>query len=177
MYTDHHNGKLIRFKVREREYVESNQKFLEVKSKTGKGRIRKSRINGSYSDQESFSGFVGEHTPYDPGNLSMTLVNRYNRFTLIDHQMMERVTMDFNLSFNGNKKQAKLNELAVIEVKQHVTNRYSMVFQVLRKLSVKPANISKYCLGISLVNPNVKINNFKKTIIMIKKISHVECSA
>lgn len=177
MYTDHHNGKLIRFKVREREYVESNQKFLEVKSKTGKGRIRKSRINGSYSDQESFSGFVFEHTPYDPGNLSMTLVNHYNRFTLIDHQMTERVTMDFNLSFNGNKKQANLNELAVIEVKQHVTNRYSMVFQVLRKLSVKPATISKYCLGISLVNPDVKINNFKKTIIMIKKICHVECSA
>ncbi|MFO7371399.1 MAG: polyphosphate polymerase domain-containing protein [Bacteroidales bacterium] len=177
MYTDHHNGKLNRFKVREREYVESNQKFLEVKLKIGKGRIRKSRINGSYSDQESFSGFVGEHTPYDPGNLSLTLVNRYNRFTLIDHNMTERVTMDFNLSFDGNNKQAKLNELAVIEVKQHVTNRHSMVFQVLRKLSVKPVAISKYCLGISLINQDVKINNFKKTIIMIKRISHVEYSA
>jgi hypothetical protein len=177
MYSDHHNGKLNRFKVREREYVESNQKFLEVKFKTGKGRIRKNRINGSFSDQESFSGFVGEHTPYDPGDLILTLINRYNRFTLIDHNLSERVTVDFNLSFTGDKKQAKLGELAVIEVKQHLANRRSMIFQVMRNLSVKPAAISKYCLGISLVNQDAKINNFKKTIIMIKKISHVELSA
>jgi hypothetical protein len=52
-----------------------------------------------------------------------------------------------------------------------------MIFQVMRNLSVKPAAISKYCLGISLVNQDAKINNFKKTIIMIKKISHVELSA
>ena len=177
MYSDHHKGKMNRFKVREREYIESNQKFLEVKFKTSKGRIRKNRINGSYSDQESFMEFVGEHTPYDPGNLSLTLVNHYNRFTLVDPNLTERVTVDFNLSFIGNNKQAKLDELAIIEVKQIITNRRSMVFQVMRNLSVKPASISKYCLGVSLVNQDVKFNNFKKTIIMIKKISHVELSA
>lgn len=177
MYSDHHNGKLNRFKVREREYIESNQKFLEVKFKTGKGRIRKNRINGSYSDQESFIEFVGEHTPYDPGNLSLALMNHYNRFTLIDHHLTERITIDFNLSFSRNHKKARLNELAIIEVKQNISSRRSFVFQVLRNMSVKPVSISKYCLGISLLNPDVKFNNFKKTIIMIKKISHVELSA
>ena len=127
--------------------------------------------------RQSFSGFVSEHTPYNPENLSLTLINRYNRFTLVDLNMTERVTVDFNLSFNGNKKQAKLNELVIIEVKQNVINRHSMIFQILRSLSVKPATISKYCLGISMVNQDVKINNFKKTIIMINKLSHVEVSA
>ena len=38
MYTNHHNGKLNRYKVRVRKYVSTQQKFLEVKFKNNKRR-------------------------------------------------------------------------------------------------------------------------------------------
>ena len=42
-YSDHHNGRTNRFKVRIRKYVESNLLFLEIKHKY-KGRTNKKRI-------------------------------------------------------------------------------------------------------------------------------------
>ena len=43
-YLDHHNGRVLRSKVRFREYVDSGICFLEVKRKTGRGRTDKVRM-------------------------------------------------------------------------------------------------------------------------------------
>jgi len=177
MFCDHHNGKLNRFKVRQREYLESNLSFLEVKFRSNKGRVIKDRIESAYSDQESFIGFVHKHTPYDPEALNLTLINRFSRFTLVDKVLRERVTVDFNLTFTDNVHNMKLGRLVIIEVKQNLADRQSAIFKVLKKHAIRPVSISKYCLGISILNKNAKFNNFKKTILMIKKISHVELSA
>ncbi|MBK7667231.1 MAG: VTC domain-containing protein [Sphingobacteriaceae bacterium] len=44
LYLKHHNGKLNRYKIRHRTYVESKLGFLEVKFKNNKGRTIKVRI-------------------------------------------------------------------------------------------------------------------------------------
>ena len=43
-YTWHHNGKLDRYKVRKRMYVDTGVAYLEVKHKTNKGKTKKKRI-------------------------------------------------------------------------------------------------------------------------------------
>ena len=43
-YLEHHNGLRPRYKVRFREYVDTNVFFLEIKRKTNSGRTRKSRM-------------------------------------------------------------------------------------------------------------------------------------
>jgi hypothetical protein len=177
MFFDHHNGKLNRFKIRQREYLESNLSFLEVKFKSNKGRVIKDRIERSYSDQNAFSGFINKHTPYNPEDLSLTIINRFNRFTLVDKCMRERVTIDFNLAFADNMHDLLLHGLVIIEVKQNKTDKQSEIFNVLKSNVIRPASISKYCLGMSMLNQNTKINNFKKTILVINKLSHVELSA
>lgn len=177
MFFDHHNGKLNRFKIRQREYVESNLRFLEVKFKSNKGRVTKDRIISDHHNQESFYGFINKYTPYDPQNLNLTLVNRFNRLTLVDKDLSERVTIDFNLSFSNKVHQVRLKGLVIIEIKQNRTNYQSAAYSVLKSHALRPASISKYCIGISMLNKNTKFNNFKKTILMIKKISHVELSA
>ena len=48
MFTDHHNGKLNRFKIRHREYVESNLEFLEIKFKNNKGKTLKKRVESPH---------------------------------------------------------------------------------------------------------------------------------
>lgn len=177
MFFDHHNGKLNRYKIRQRKYIESNLNFLEMKFKNNKGRVIKERIVRSANDQSDFTGFVRKHTPYDPHELSLTVFNHFNRFTLVDKQMRERVTVDFNLSFSNKIQHIRLNGLVIIEIKQNREDKSSVVYDILKRNSFRPVSISKYCLGVTLLNSNSKSNNFKKTLLMINKLSHVELSA
>ncbi len=177
MYTDHHNGKLNRFKIRQREYVESNIRFVEVKYKSNKGRVIKDRIEKSCKDQVAFKGFISSHTPYDPNALSVILTNRFNRLTLVNLKLQERVTLDFNLSFTDENHMARLNGLAIIEIKQNRLNMQSPVFKSLKECCIRRQSMSKYCIGVSLLNRHYKLNNFKKTVNLINQLSHVEISA
>lgn len=177
MYIDHHNGKLNRFKIRQREYVESNIRFVEVKYKSNKGRVIKDRIEKSYKDQVAFKGFIGSHTPYDPNELSVILTNRFNRITLVNLKLKERVTLDFNLSFTDEHQMARLNGLAIIEIKQNRLNMHSPVFKSLKECCIRRQSMSKYCIGVSLLHRHYKYNNFKRTVNLINQLSHVELSA
>ena len=177
MFSDHHNGKQNRYKIRQRAYIESDIRFIEVKFKSNKGRVIKDRIEKTYQDRKDFFGFVKKYTPYDPDSLQIILSNRFNRFTMVDNSFKERVTVDFNLSFSDNKQIAGLNGLVIIEVKQNKNSRQSMIYNALRENSLRPVSFSKYCLGVSLLRRHGKLNNFKQTINLINKLSHVELSA
>lgn len=174
MFFDHHNGKLNRFKIRRREYVESKLSFMEVKFKSNKGRVVKQRIDDSKADTHQINGFLTRNTPYNPVMLNHSLSNQFNRFTLVDNAMKERVTTDFNLSFSDNTNHATLNGLVVIEIKQNRTDKDSIIYQALKKYAVRQSSMSKYCIGISMLKEQAKSNNFKRLLLQIKKISHVE---
>jgi hypothetical protein len=177
MFSDHHNGKLNRFKVRSRKYIESNLSFLEVKFKSNKGRVIKQRIEDKTTDQKLFIDFIAKHTPYNPNNLHRTIINHFNRLTLVDLQMHERVTVDFNLSFTDGIQNVTLNDLVIIEIKQNYIDKESLIFKLLKENSLRPSPVSKYCLGISLLSNKSKSNNFKQILMKINKISHVELTA
>jgi hypothetical protein len=177
MFFDHHNGKLNRYKIRQRKYIESDLNFLEMKFKNNKGRVRKERIERQVNDNKAFTRFIRKHTPYDPGELNPTVVNYFNRFTLVDNMMRERVTVDFNLAFSNSLQNLWLNGLVIIEVKQNKEDKSSAVYEILKRNSLRPASISKYCLGVTLLNSQSKSNNFKRTVLLINKLSHVELSA
>jgi hypothetical protein len=177
MFYDHHNGRLTRFKIRHREYVESCLSFLEVKFRTNKGRIQKERIKYQNRDDQSFAGFIEKHTPYHPDKLACTVINHFNRFTLVDHKMKERVTADFNISFTDKLRNISLSGLVIIEIKQAQADKTSLIYQILKKNNIRPSSISKYCVGLSLLNDQSKTNNFKHIILQINKLSHVEFTA
>jgi len=177
MFYDHHNGRLTRFKVRHREYIESRLGFLEVKFRSNKGRIIKERIKYQNQNSQSFAGFIEKHTPYNPGKLTCTVVNHFNRFTLVDHALKERVTTDFNISFTDKSRNIFLNGLVIIEIKQAKTDKTSLIYQALKNNNIRPTSISKYCVGVSLLHDMSKKNNFKQTLLQINKLSHVEFTA
>jgi hypothetical protein len=136
--------------------------------------VIKQRIEDNITDKHAFSAFVTKHTPYDPSKLQCAVTTQFNRFTLVEKRMRERVTTDFNLSFSDSTNCISLNGLVVIELKQEQTDKDSILCKVLRKYAIRPSSISKYCIGISLLNEKAKANNFKKIIKQINKISHVE---
>lgn len=173
MYSDHQNGKLNRYKVREREYTNTNLKFLEVKFKTNKNRTLKSRIVKA-DNELHFSNkeidFLDHKAPFSSEELKMMLNNTFQRITLTNSS--ERATIDFNLKFEGNNERSgNFPFLVVIEVKQSKFSTNSDVIKILKKHHVQPCSFSKYCIGATMIYPHLKSNRFKSKFLLINKIS------
>jgi hypothetical protein len=171
-YRQHHNGKRNRFKIRKREYVESNISYLEYKEKTNKGRTIKSRIKlGSIAEliDEKENAFIDErtheHREYEP-----KLWNNFGRATLVDITAGERLTIDTDITFHIGNRSAAIPELVIIEVKRDEQSGASEVLRQLKHQLVRPESMSKYCLGVALLYPEMKSNNFKQKLLKIEKI-------
>lgn len=175
MFTAHHNGKLNRYKIRKREYIESKLNYLEIKFKNNKGRTIKKRICGDdLSDNLSdrAKGFIAENTPFKPEGLKGQVTTAFKRFTLVNKNLTERITVDLNVSFKNHLKNAKFNNISIIEVKQDKLTNDSLLTEKLRENKIQPGSFSKYCFGTVLTGNNIKTNNFKPKLLQINKIEY-----
>jgi hypothetical protein len=173
-FLQHQNGKKHRYKIRKREYVESNISFLEIKEKNNKGRTAKSRIKLavlSESLDEKGLNFIERKAEYTE-NLEPKLWNSFTRTTLVDTVAGERVTLDTNIAFHFNGKVQEIPFLVIAEVKQDGANRHSRFIRHMKERLIRPEGISKYCLGVALLFPNIKSNTFKEKILKIQKLNH-----
>jgi len=173
MFNQHQNGKLNRYKVREREYVNSDLNFLEVKFKNNKRRTLKSRIE-KVANLRSFNNheldFLNSKLPFSIDQLEIKLYNSFERITLCNKS--ERVTIDFNLKLeNDNEDTGIFPFLSIIEVKQPKYTINSDVVKVLKKHHIRACSFSKYCVGASLLYPNLKSNRIKSKLLLINKLS------
>jgi hypothetical protein len=178
LYRQHHNGLRSRYKVRVREYVDSDLAFWEVKRKTNKERTIKSRLQTpelvTSIDDEQIDDFVDAHAPIDTEDLESKLWNRFLRITLVSKQRPERLTLDLNLEFGWGDAYVALPGIAIAEVKRERSSQQSDFIQQMRRLSVHPTRFSKYCAGVYLLYDGVKINNFKPRMRLIEKLMQEE---
>jgi len=183
-YTEHHNGKLNRQKIRIRTYVNSDISFIEIKTKNNKGRMIKKRVekeDATWNLSEKACEFIRKHVDIDTNSISVSLWNGYKRITLVDLKNKERVTIDLDLEFNDNDKKAQISEVIIAEVKQKKYNVNSFFIQKMRDLHIRPMRMSKYCIGAVLLKDwiksnqfkdGLKYNKFKVKILTINKIKH-----
>ena len=172
MFIAHQNGKLNRYKVREREYMISGLNFLEVKFKNNKRRTLKSRIVKP-DDRPDFDikeiDFLNNKSPFSVDELELKLFSNFQRISLTNQ--IERVTIDFGIRFsNGNGSDGYLPALAIVEVKQSKFSIKSDIIKTLRKYHIRSYGFSKYCIGASLVYPDLKSNRFKPKLLLINKL-------
>jgi len=172
MFTAHHNGKLNRYKIRKRNYVISDIGFLEIKFKNNKGRTIKRRIptnnfKSEFSEQEK--RFIKQSTPFIADCLDLSLHNKFTRFTLVNKNFKERCTIDLDLEFNFKNKYLMLNDLAVVEIKADGRSKNSALSNAMRDSRLKASGFSKYCIGKSIVDNDVKRNAFKAKLRYIEK--------
>lgn len=178
MYMMHHNRKLNRYKIRMRSYIDSGITFLEIKWKNNKGRTSKKRIEipaeqfDSMVMEEKEQLFVTAKTPFEPTSLLPQIQNYFKRITLVDKGLTERVTLDVELAYKklSNGETKNVDGLVIVEMKQD--GAYKSHFRdYLNQLCIHPGSISKYCLGMVLVNPLLKKNRFKNKLRIINKIT------
>lgn len=172
-YMQHQNGKLNRNKVRFRKYVDSDVCFLEVKFKNNKGQTIKKRIKVEDFEKElsrDHLSFVNDNAEVK-NELMPKLWNSFNRITFVNQQLKERLTIDYNLSFEFEGNKLELPNVVIAELKQVRLNRNSPFAEMAKKLKIRDSRISKYCIGSALLNEDLKHNRFKPKILNLKKIT------
>lgn len=172
LYLDHHNGRGNRYKLRLRKYGNSAVSFMELKRKTNTGRTVKSRKKTTHfgpqlsPDQLTFF----RQTTGEPGaSWQFSSRNCFQRITLVSMTPPERLTLDVQLTFNDQAQTFSFPELVIAEVKQG-SKAASAFITLMKSLHIPPFSISKYCLGVAHLHPELKRNLFKRQHLTLKKL-------
>ena len=174
MYTQHQCGHTNRQKIRFRTYCINQLQFMEVKTKNNHGRTKKKRIEVSDMDLSDTTKreFLQKHLRYEVDKLQPVLNNHFNRITLVNKGMTERLTIDTALNFHNllSGEDKDMGPLVVIELKRDGLV-YSPVLNMLRQLRIQPHGFSKYCMGSALTGENhLPVNRFKCKLREINKL-------
>jgi hypothetical protein len=170
LYHAHHNGIAARVKLRVRDYLDSNIQFFEIKNRSNKGITNKIRTQFTDSTllaenlenaKQEFSRFIGAK----PVTESLTV--DYQRITLVSKTSVERITIDGNLHFNNGDAVASYDNRIIIEVKTEQLT-HSSTDKLLKKMGIREGSVSKYCLGLIQLLPNLKKNYFKNDLHIIE---------
>ena len=175
LYHRHHSGKMNRYKIRSRKYVESNLHFFEVKYKNNRGRTIKNRIKTKEIEtqlSEKAMKMLTDNTNIRPESLKAKLWVNYSRITLVNKTSAERLTIDIGLHYITNDKRVNLSQLVIAEVKQDKANSLSPIIKTFLHRRIKEGSMSKYCFGIISVYDEVRKNNFKEKLRHINKITY-----
>lgn len=174
MYLDHHNRRLVRQKVRVRTYCDTGASFLEIKKKNNHGRTKKKRMQCAADDVfgEGQSSFLLERSGYRPSDLRPALRTVFDRITLVNPGMTERLTIDMDLRFENlaSGGSASLGDAVVMELKRD-GKADGKTPDMLASAGIHRYKVSKYCIGTAMTAPDVKQNRFKAKIRQIEKFS------
>ncbi|MBR1706912.1 MAG: polyphosphate polymerase domain-containing protein [Bacteroidales bacterium] len=184
MFSDHHNRRLRRQKVRTRSYVNSGATFLEIKRKDNKGRTSKKRTSIPLAELPDFRGdadacrYLAKYSDFEAGDLAPVLETRFLRITLVNAALTERLTIDTQLCFKNLRTglEASLRNAVIIELKQD-GRAASQMKGILLDHRVKPVRVSKYCIAVTLTDPSAKSNRFKVKVRTIEKIINHKITA
>ena len=120
LYQNHHNGKGNRNKIRERLYVKSGLKFIEIKNKNNKGKTIKHRVESNTILEAK--KFIANHSGLSVSDLLKTLSIEYSRITLLHKTNLEKVTLDYDLVFFNDNATVNYKNIVIAEVKTEKTN-------------------------------------------------------
>jgi hypothetical protein len=173
LFTQHHNGKTNRYKIRMRRYVESDLQFFEVKHKNNKGRTLKNRVKTQAQpgdiDPKS-ENLLNSTAGMQPGDLEPKLWVNYTRVTLVNRFEEERLTIDLDMEVKDENGSKRFDTLVIVEAKQAKAMDTAFV-KLLREQRIREGGMSKYCIAVAELNDNVRKNNFKEGLITLNKIT------
>jgi hypothetical protein len=164
-YHDTRKKRPKRYKVRFRNYKNSNLFFIEVKLKEKGLRTAKYRteVGGIDLKDKAVKNFLQNYNLHTDALMPVLKVD-YNRICLVSKIRNERVTIDTDLKMHFMNELANLSHLAIIELKYNKFSNQSKFQQVLTKSKIKSSSFSKYCIGLALTNPEVNKNGLTRKI-------------
>lgn len=172
LFNTHHNGRLNRFKIRMRRYVESDLNFFEVKYKNNKARTIKTRVKRD-ENSPAIEGNAEELLSTSANMAANDLVPKlwvnYTRITLVNRHEEERLTIDLDLEARTEDGKSHLFDgLVIVEAKQTKAHKTPFI-KLLRDNHVTEGGMSKYCLAVYTLVDDIKKNEFKPDALAINK--------
>lgn len=168
-YHQHVGGRRRRFKVRTRTYVDSAQSMLEIKTAGGRDETVKDRhpyrIDDRYELNRWGRAVVGRRlgSAVLAGRLEPSLTSRYHRATMVEPGTGSRLTCDVDLRFEDRHRHHDGPEgLVLIESK--TDGAASIADRTLWRLGHRPATVTKYCVGLALLHPQLRANRWNRTL-------------
>lgn len=162
-----------RFKVRTRSYLDTGTSFLELKTRSGRGRTVKNRIPTDPGNRETITpggraylaGLLG-HLGHDPAlvdELRPTLEIRYCRTTLL-LPGGSRATIDRQLRWEatGGGCGTSLPDHIIIETKS--TGRPGQLDRALWRAGSRPVSLSKFGTGTAALHSNLPSNKWARVL-------------
>ena len=172
-YHEHLRGKARRYKVRNRQYVDTQLSFTELKKKNNKKRTDKTRLKleefGTTLRSESLE-FLDGSIPFSTLELMPVLLIDFIRITLVHKNFEDRCTIDFNLTAKNEERKFYFSNLVIAELKQEKFSVRSVFNKVLQYNKIRPTRFSKYCMGMIKTNNGLKHNRFKPRLSKLDKI-------
>lgn len=179
-YSQHHNRKLNRYKLRCRKYIETNQCFFEVKFKNNKKKTIKTRLllgdnDIKYELSEESKEFARKSVLINNCNIIDHVIPSlwvsFNRITFGNLINKERLTFDVNLTYSDKQMNSLIiNNLVIAELKSENVSMNSPFFQYLKSIKIFPSRFSKYCMGIAITEKEIKHNRFKRKLLKLKNL-------
>lgn len=169
-YVAHRQGRRRRYKIRSRTYVDTQLCMFEVKTKGRRGTTVKHRREQPLADAHvltpqnlEFAAQVladeyGQQVP----ELAPVLHNSYTRATLVDPVDGERVTCDVQLRYWDATSTVHGPDMVVVETKS--ADGRGISDRALAALGVRPVSMSKYCLGVASLNPQLPANKWSRLL-------------
>jgi len=176
LYHAHHAGRLPRSKVRIRQYLDTGERYLEVKRRTNTGRADKARLPipaDATAPLDLLDGLAPDLSLATRDSLREVLTVAYTRITLVHLTAPERMTVDIELELTAGDHTAAFPSVAFVEVKQ---SRWggSPSIGLLRELGAQEGSISKYSLGVASLIDGVRTNLFKEAAARVHRIGAAE---
>lgn len=169
----HHSGRAIRHKVRERHYVATDARVLEVKTRAAGGRtvkLRSPRPAAAEAAPVSDADLPQEVlAAADAEPLGAVLRTCFDRVTLLHEGGLERVTIDRAVLVADDRRELRLDGVVLVEIKQ-ASRVASPLRDALRVAGLRSQPMSKYCIGVSLLRPDVPHNRFKPLLTSLTRL-------
>ena len=171
-YRAHVQRRRQRFKARTRTYTDTGQTMFEVKLAGPRGETVKQRLPYPAEHRAELTDEALAHLgtalcqAYHqdlPAGLRPTLVTTYRRTTFVSRTGEARLTCDVGLVCrDGDHEVHDTGDHVLVESKSSA--RGSAADRILRELGVRPASVSKYCVGVAALHPELPSNPWHQTL-------------
>ncbi|MEU8804850.1 polyphosphate polymerase domain-containing protein [Spirillospora sp. NPDC048819] len=165
-FRQHRQGRRHRFKIRTRTYLDSGECVFELKLAGARNVTDKRRMPYDISRRgevdDAARAFLEEVllTAYRmnaPGTLVPSATTGYLRSTLVQSSGHGRVTLDAALTCTRAGVAAAAHPgMVLIESKSERAD--APVDRILREHGIRPAKLSKYCMAVAVLDPDVHAN-------------------
>jgi VTC domain len=171
LYHQHVQGRRKRYKARTRTYRDTGEVMLEVKLKGHRGETVKERLpyDAPGADELTGEGLAFLHSVVDEAygltvpDLGPRLTTAYRRSTLADLELNSRVTIDLDLRWSDGETCCAASDLALVETKSG--SGVGPVDRVLGGMGIRPVRMSKYCIGVALLHPQMPANKWNRLLV------------